>query len=318
MTMMNPAAAQDVYRDAGDNIQFTTYLIDRTDIDADRRALAEFTDRLAAIERSMAIRYPDANLKVAFGFGATAWRLLFPTASQPKELVDFTPIKGPRYTAPATPGDLFMHVRAKEQAVVYEVMAQAREFLRNWTTVVDETQGFRYFEGRAIIGFVDGTENPASNDATQYALIGDEDPEFVNGSYAFAQKYTHNMDAWNALKTEGQEQAIGRHKFTDQELADDEKLPNAHNIASQDNANGIEHKIVRMNVPYGNPSAGIVGTYFIGYARHFTVTQRMLENMFTKSDRLLDFSTPITGNVFFIPSRLMLERITAGELFPVE
>ena len=318
MTTINPSAAQDVYRDAGENIQFTTYLIDREDIAKDREALAEFVDRLAAIERSMAIRYPDAQLKVAFGLGATAWRLLFPTASQPKELVDFTPINGPRYTAPATAGDLFMHVRAKEMAVVFEVMDQAREFLRDWTTVVDETHGFRYFEGRAIIGFIDGTENPAGADAAEYALIGDEDPEFANGSYAFAQKYTHNMDAWNALHTEDQEKAIGRHKFSDRELDDDDKLANAHNLASQDNMDGIEHKIVRMNVPYAKPGEGIAGTYFIGYARHFTVTQRMLENMFTQSDRLLDFSTPITGNAFFIPSRPLLERIAEGDLFPVE
>lgn len=313
---INSADAQDVYRDAGDNIMFTTYLIDHDHLDHDRDALAEFTDRLAAIERSMAIRYPDANLRVAFGIGSTAWDLLFPDANKPKELVDFAEIKGPKYTAPATPGDLFMHVRAKEMAVVYEVMDQAREFLRDWTTVVDETPGFRYFEGRAIIGFIDGTENPAGPDATQYALIGDEDPEFENGSYAFAQKYTHNMDAWNKLKTEDQEKSIGRHKFSDRELDDAEKLPNAHNIASQDNADGIEHKIVRMNVPYAKPGQGIVGTYFIGYARHFTVTQRMLDNMFSQSDRLLDFSTPITGAAFFIPSRRLLERIADGELFP--
>ena len=313
---INPADAQDVYRDAGDNIMFTTYLIDRDHLDSDRDALAEFTDRLAAIERSMAIRYPDAQLKVAFGIGATAWQLLFPTANRPKELVDFQEIQGPKYTAPATPGDLFLHVRAKEMAVVYEVLDQAREFLRDWTTVVDETPGFRYFEGRAIIGFIDGTENPAGPDATQYALIGDEDPEFSNGSYAFAQKYEHNMDAWNALKTEDQEKSIGRHKFSDRELEDDEKLPNAHNIASQDNEDDIEHKIVRMNVPYAQPGHGIVGTYFIGYARHFTVTQRMLTNMFSQSDRLLDFSTPITGSAFFIPSRRLLERIAAGDYFP--
>lgn len=73
-----------------------------------------------------------------------------------------------------------------------------------------------------------------------------------------------------------------------------------------------------MNVPYGDPSRGVAGTYFIGYARHFTVTQRMLENMFSQSDRLLDFSTPITGNAFFIPAKSLLARIADGDLFPVD
>ncbi|KRN01956.1 iron-dependent peroxidase [Levilactobacillus senmaizukei DSM 21775 = NBRC 103853] len=311
---INSADAQDVYRDAGENIFFLTYLIDREHLERDRDALAEFADRLAAIERSMAVRYPNADLKVAFGIGATAWRLLFPHANRPKELADFTGVTGPKYSAPATAGDLFLHIRANEMAVVYELIDQANRFLRDWTTVIDATPGFRYFEGRAIIGFVDGTENPAANDATPYALIGDEDPEFINGSYAFAQKYVHNLDAWDGLATDDQEAAIGRHKFNDLELTDDQKLANAHNVASQDNHDDIEHKIVRMNVPYINEADNIRGTYFIGYARHLAVTLRMLTNMFTKSDRLLDFSTPVTGCVFFIPSRSLLERIAAGEL----
>ncbi|KRO04612.1 iron-dependent peroxidase [Levilactobacillus paucivorans] len=318
MPQINLADAQDVFRDAGKNVLFTTLLIDQNDRIKAREAMACFADRLGATERSLNVRYPQADLRVAFGLGTSAWQLLFPTVQPPKELVAFQPVVGPKYTAPATPGDLFLHIRANDMAVVYEIASELREFLHSWTSVVDETVGFRYFEGRAIIGFVDGTENPSGPEAPEYAVIGDEDPDFINGSYAFAQKYTHNLDAWNNLATEDQERAIGRHKFSDQELYDDDKLPNAHNLASQDNDDGVEHKIVRMNVPYGDPSRGVAGTYFIGYARHFTVTQRMLENMFTQSDRLLDFSTPITGNAFFIPSWSLLARIADGDLFPVD
>ncbi len=106
----------------------------------------------------------------------------------------------------------------------------------------------------AIIGFVDGTENPSALDTPEYAVIGDEDPAFENGSYAFAQKYQHNLDAWNDLSTEDQEKAIGRKKFNDLELDDEAKLANSHNVVSQDNDGGVEHKIVRMNVPFSNPA----------------------------------------------------------------
>ena len=118
-------------------------------------------------------------------------------------------------------------------------MSQMRLFLKDFTTVVDETKGFRYFEGRAIIGFIDGTENPQMEDAANYAIIGDEDPNFENGSYAFAQKWRHNMDIWNHLTTETQEKAVGRKKFSDLELADDEKFKNAHNVASQATIDGV-------------------------------------------------------------------------------
>ena len=102
---------------------------------------------------------------------------------------------------PASKGDIFLHLRADNEAVVYEMMSQLRLFLKDYTSLVDETKGFRYFEGRAIIGFIDGTEAPQIEDAAHYALVGDEDPFFENGSYAFAQKWHHNMDIWNKLTT---------------------------------------------------------------------------------------------------------------------
>jgi putative iron-dependent peroxidase len=222
---------------------------------------------------------------------------------------------GPKYTAPATPADLFFHIRAKNSAVPFELMSQVMDRIKTQVTVLDETHGFRYFEGRAIIGFVDGTENPSALDTPDYAVIGDEDPRFINGSYAFAQMYHHDMDAWNKLKTEQQEAVIGRKKFTDVELEDEDKAENAHNVVSQDNEGGVEHKIVRMNVPFSNPAEGLNGTYFIGYARHWAVTKRMLEGMFTNSDRLLDFSTPVSGELFFIPSLSVLGKIADGEPF---
>ncbi|KRO15540.1 Dyp-type peroxidase [Lacticaseibacillus saniviri] len=305
---------QDVYKDAGDDIIFATMNLKREDQAADLEAVQDLAEHLPAFTNSLNIRYPESHLAVAFGFSANAWHYLFPNADAPKELVEFEPVVGPKYTAVATPADLFFHIRSTNSAVPFELMSEVMTLIKDNVTVLDETHGFRYFEGRAIIGFVDGTENPSALDTPEYAVIGDEDPEFINGSYAFAQKYTHDLEAWNALKTEHQEQAIGRHKFNDIELKDEEKAKNAHNVVSQDNDGGVEHKIVRMNVPFSNPAEGLNGTYFIGYSRYYSVTRRMLENMFGQSDRLLDFSTPVSGELFFIPSRSLLGRIADGEL----
>ncbi|APU72218.1 Dyp-type peroxidase [Companilactobacillus crustorum] len=305
--------AQDVYKDAGESVIFTTLLLNHSDLEKEKDAIAEFSDMSNSIINSMRIRDPEAQANIAWGFGSDAWDYLFPNAPKPKELEPFQEIKGPKYTAVSTPGDIFIHVRAKKMSVIYELMDQFMEILRPITKVEDETHGFRYIEGRSIIGFIDGTENPAGIESMDYTLIDPaEDPEFANGSYAFAQKYIHNMDAWKNLKTEDQEKAIGRHKFSDRELDDDEKLKNAHNVVSKDEENGVEHKIVRMNVPFSDPAKNITGTYFIGYSKDFAITNRMLTNMFTKSDRLLDFSTPITGNLSFIPSKTTLEKIADG------
>lgn len=309
--------AQDVWKDAGQQVQFTVLKLNRQDPEHERQVIREFADRYQAIVRSLRIRSTEANgqssLKVAFGFSSAAWDYLFPNAAKPKELETFQTLSSDRYTMPATEGDLFFHIRAANEAIVYEAQSQFSHFLKDITTVVDETKGFRYFEGRAIIGFIDGTEAPEAKDAADYALVGAEDPEFENGSYAFAQKWIHNMDFWNHLKTEQQEKGVGRKKFSDLELADEDKYHNAHNISSKIEINGVEQKIVRMNVPFSDPAAGKTGTYFIGYARHWKVTKMMLKQMLKTSDFLLSFSKIISGQLFFIPSRNLLDQIASDD-----
>ncbi|MCG7195699.1 Dyp-type peroxidase [Fructilactobacillus sanfranciscensis] len=281
--------------------------------DKAQAGIQEFADRSQAIIRSMRIREPEADLRVAIGFSNKAWNYLFPKANKPKELEDFTGVTGPEYSMPATDGDIFLHIRAKNQAVVYEVVTQYRKFLKDFTNVLDEVKGFRYLEGRAIIGFIDGTEAPQVEDAAPYAIIGDEDPEFVNGSYLFTQKWIHDMDFWNKMTVEHQDKAVGREKFSDLELEDEDKYTNAHNLASN---TGDENKIVRMNVPFSDPASDKTGTYFMGYARHWSVTKEMLQQMVDRSDFLLTFSTLKTGTLYFVPSRPMLDAIAAGELNP--
>ncbi|WP_313991397.1 Dyp-type peroxidase [uncultured Selenomonas sp.] len=312
---VNANLAQDVFKDAGESVIFVMLSLKREDIEKEREIIADMADRMEAIQRSMNIRVAPETVKLSFGFSNRAWEYLFPTAKKPKELEDFQGVNGEHHTAPATPADLFLHVRAGQAATSYLVVDQIMSFLRPVVDVVDETHGFHYLEGRAIIDFIDGTENPVGEEAKEWAIIGAEDPEFINGSYAFAQKYTHDLDAWRALPTEVQEKYVGRRKYSDLELSDEEKDPRAHNIISQDNRDGEEHKIVRMNVVFANPGEGVRGTYFIGYARHWDVTRQMVTNMFTQDDRLLEYSTAEKGQLFFIPSKEILGRIAEGELF---
>lgn len=161
----------------------------RKDKKHEQEVIEEFADRYQAILRSLHIRDSGNGLRAAFGISSEAWDYLFPNAPKPKELESYTTLKGDKYEMPATKGDLFFHIRASDEAVVYEAMTQFMHFLRDITDVVDETKGFRYFEGRAIVGFIDGTEAPETELASKYALIGEEDEQFINGSYAFAQKW---------------------------------------------------------------------------------------------------------------------------------
>ena len=168
--------------------------------------------------------------------------------------------------------------------------------------------GFRFFDNRDLMGFVDGTENPDGLVAIRATAIGDEDPDFAGASYVHVQKYVHDLTSWKALSVAEQERVIGRTKLDDIELDDDEKPADSHlalNVIEDDDGN--ELKIVRDNMPFGEVGKGEFGTYFIGYARTPEVTERMLRNMFIgdppgNTDRILDFSTALTGGLFFTPT----------------
>lgn len=145
--------------------------------------------------------------------------------------------------------------------------------------------------------------------AAQSAVtIGDEDPDFAGGSYAVVQKYLHDLEAWDALPIEEQERAIGRTKLSDIELPDDVKPGNSHvalNVIVDED--GEERQIMRFNMPFGRVGMREFGTFFIAYARTPDVIEEMLSNMFIGKpagnyDRILDFSTALTGNLFFVPS----------------
>jgi putative iron-dependent peroxidase len=220
---------------------------------------------------------------------------------------------GPRH-AVATPGDLLFHIRAKRMDLCFELATQIMTRLGDAVTPVDEVHGFRYFDDRDLIGFVDGTENPTAQTALDAAYVGAEDSAFAGGTYVVVQKYLHDLAGWNALSTEAQERIIGRTKLSDIELDNAVKPTSAHNALTTIVENGKEVKIIRDNMPFGRAAEKEFGTYFIGYARSPRSIEQMLENMFVgrppgNYDRLLDFTTAKTGNLFFVPSATFLENI---------
>src|SRR5271163_4455250 len=282
--------------------------------------IRSFCSDLAGLIRAVEFRDIDAGLTCIAAFGSNVWDRLFGNP-RPAELHPFREFRSGNRHAIATPGDVLFHIRAGRMDICFELATQIMESIGDAVEVADEVQGFRYFEDRDLIGFVDGTENPRGTVALDAALVGDEDAGFAGGSYVLVQKYLHDMKAWNALSTEAQERIIGRKKLSDIELDDAVKPASAHSALTVIEENGKELKILRDNMPFGQPGRGEFGTYFIGYCRTPRITELMLENMFVgrppgNYDRLLDFSRPVTGGLFFAPSVTFLEG--AGQEQPGE
>jgi porphyrinogen peroxidase len=272
----------------------------------------DFLADASGLGRAVGFRLPEGELSAVIGIGSDLWDRLF-GGPRPAELHPFRELQGPRHFAPATPGDLLFHLRANQLDLCFEFASQVMNRLGGVATVVDEVHGFRYFDERDLMGFVDGTESPGGRAGEEAALVGAEDPDFTSGSYVIVQKYTHDLDSWNALSTEEQERAIGRHKLSDIEIPDDQKAPDSHvALNTIEDADGNERQILRANMPFGSVGRQEFGTYYIGYAASPSVTEQMLQNMFIgdppgNTDRILDFSTAVTGTLFFAPSADFLD-----------
>jgi putative iron-dependent peroxidase len=285
--------------------------------DENRATILSLCADLGALLRAVGFREPEGILSCIMGFGSDAWDRLF-GAQRPAELHPFREIRSGARHAVSTPGDLIFHIRAKRMDLCFELATQIMARLEGAVSTADEVQGFRYFDQRDLLGFVDGTENPTGSAADYAVFIGDEDPAFSGGSYVIVQKYLHDLDAWNALPTEAQEGIIGRTKASDIELGESVKPTSAHNALTVIEEAGVEIKILRDNMPFGRPGHGEFGTYFIGYSRSPRIIEQMLENMFVgrppgNYDRILDFSTAVTGNLFFVPTATFLENVSVDQ-----
>jgi len=260
--------------------------------------LATVREALGAVDdlvKTVGFRDLDGRLSCIAGIGSALWDRLAPGAPRPAELRPFAPIDGPAHRAPSTPGDLLFHIRAERADLCFELERLLLGRLRGAITVADEVHAFRYFDARDLLGFVDGTA-------------------FAGGSYVVVQKYVHDLDAWNALDTGTQEAIIGRTKADNIELDDDAARPSHKSLATIDDGAGGELDILRDNMPFGRPAAGEFGTYFIGYAGRLWVIEQMLQRMFLgeppgRYDRILDFSTALTGTTFFVPTNGLLQRL---------
>jgi putative iron-dependent peroxidase len=232
----------------------------------------------------------------------------------PSELAPFQEVRGATHTAVATAGDLLYHIRADSTDLIIEFEKILLEAFGDAVTAVDDVAGFRYFNGRDLLEFVDGTANPDGLDLPAATIVGEEDPAYAGGSYVVIQKYLHDLSAWRAQTVESQEAIIGRTKFDNVELPDATKGQKSHKtLCTIEDAEG-EHDILRDNMPFAVPGRGEYGTYFIGYSRHLWVIEKMLERMFIGNppplhDRILDFSKAVAGVTFFAPARKFLSNL---------
>ncbi|WRS29752.1 Dyp-type peroxidase [Actinomycetaceae bacterium MB13-C1-2] len=306
-----PGLPQDIDSTLTSNAIFL--VVSMTDAPGAADTIRDVLSDFSGLIKTVHFRDLDGSLYCTVGIGSRVWDDVMRTP-KPRELAPFEEIAGASHTAVATPGDLLFHIRANRPDVCFEFERILLDKLGNSVKVEDEVSGFRYFDERDLLGFVDGTANPVGPHLPQATLVGEEDPAGKGGAYVVVQKYDHDLKNWGGQSVEKQEAIIGRTKVENIELPDATHGQKSHKTLNTINEAGEEFDILRDNMPFGSAAEGVYGTYFIGYARYYWVIQRMLERMFIGDppglhDQILDFSTPLTGTTFFAPSATALEQL---------
>jgi Dyp-type peroxidase family len=278
-------------------------------------SIEDFKERLKQLFTTrdrLITQHPNAQIKTAVAFGPELWSKLYEQA--PAGFKQLEPIQG-SFNMPVVPADVLIHIASARADICFALSQSFFEGIRDQVEVLDERVCFRYFDGRDITGFIDGTENPQfPDDRAEVALLGEDTGIFQDGSFIFAQRYAHNLDKWKKLKVDAQEQVMGRTKLESIELEDEVKPANAHIARTVvEDEGGEEMEILRHSLPYGD-GRGDQGLFFIAYTKDLKIIDTMLVRMFGTSgdgihDRLLHFVTPMDGAYYFAPSEELLEEI---------
>lgn len=281
-------------------------------------SIEDFKERLEQLFTTrdrLITQHPNAQIKTAVAFGPELWSKLYEQA--PAGFKQLEPIQG-SFNMPVVPADVLIHIASARADICFALSQSFFEGIRDQVEVLDERVCFRYFDGRDITGFIDGTENPQfPDDRAEVALLGEDAGIFQDGSFIFAQRYAHNLDKWKKLKVDAQEQVMGRTKLESIELDDEVKPANAHIARTVvEDEGGEEMEILRHSLPYGD-GRGDQGLFFIAYTKDLKIIDAMLVRMFGTSgdgihDRLLHFVTPMDGAYYFAPSEELLEEILEG------
>lgn len=277
--------------------------------------ISELKQQIAALLSTrdrLITQHPNDQIKTAIAFGPELWSQLY--TETPTGFKQLNPEQG-AFNMTVEPADVFIHIASARADICFAMSQAFFTGIQTKVEVLDERPCFRFFDGRDMTGFIDGTENPQfPDDRAETALLPEDAEAFADGSFIFAQRYIHDLAKWQQLKVDAQEQVFGRTKLESIELDDDIKPQNAHIARTViEDEDGEEMEILRHSLPYGD-GKGEQGLFFVAYTNNLSIIDAMLQRMFGTSgdgihDRLLHFTTAIDGAYYFAPSDELLEEI---------
>jgi putative iron-dependent peroxidase len=262
----------------------------------------------------------QSDIQSVIGFGPTLLKDLtddIPNDFQPYQTVVST--DGSGREAKGTQEELLLWIHSNDKGDIWKIQFDARQALKGHMKVARETMTFIWANSLDMTGFIDGTGNPDVSRDIEVAIVPDGQPG-AGGTHVLAQRWIHDLEAWNQLPVEAQEGIFGRKKADSARL--DSPPPTSHLAhvelregQTADDTKPKRNEITRRSTPYANPD-GVVGLYFLAFCKEQAPFRERIAAMYgvdgQPRDRLTDFSNPASGSFYFAPSVEVLNAITGG------
>ncbi len=255
---------------------------------------AKLADMLGLFERYDSDCY-EAMLSGVIAVGTGYWLELYPQ-KLPDKLTPFPDFACEQNDIPVSPADLFIMIRADRLDVCYEVSQAVCQLLGGSVELIEQTSGFRFYDGRDLTGFIIAPTSPQRVKKLKVCAVGEENHEFSGGSYIHTQRYTIDVDRWNSLSVEDQEAMRGYTKL-------EGKLLNSNSLTTEIMA--LEERFVQHTMSYGDIKTQ--GLFFVSCGAtpmlyHKYIDAKLNGNGDVQCDPTLDYFHPVNGAAFFAPS----------------
>lgn len=274
-------------------------------------------EHIKSVLRDVRAHCDSEGINLVTCFGPTLLADL--TDDLPQDFQAFVTIEagdGSGRQAKGTQEELLLWMNHDDKGLVWQAQYQARTALKGHMKVARETPTFIYGESLDMTGFIDGTGNPATEDAERAAAIVPDGSAGAGGSFINAQRWVHNLEAWNEMPVEDQEKVFGRTKPDSKRLDPQPEYSHLSHVelhqgaAPGDGSAPKRNELVRRSTPYAFHD-GTVGLYFMAFCKEQAPIRERLRLMYAVDggvrDRLVDFSNPASGSFYFAPSVETLE-----------
>jgi putative iron-dependent peroxidase len=277
-------------------------------------------NKIKSVIRDVRAHCASEGINLVVGFGPTLLADL--TSDVPDDFQPFVTIEsadGSGRQAKGTQEELLFWMNHNDKGLVWLAQYQARTALKGHMKVARETPTFIYGASLDMTGFIDGTGNPQGEAAERAAAVVPDGQPGAGGSFINAQRWIHDLEAWNEMSVEEQEQVFGRRKADSARLEKQPAFSHLSHVELREGATADDTKpkrdeMTRRSTPYAFHD-GSVGLYFMAFCKTQAPFRERLRAMYAADggvrDRLVDFSNPASGSFYFAPSVETLEQALA-------